>query len=57
MSIPFIIIFITLAIYIPLSGALLYVWWKYGRHEIGVSLARVVFLVGSLILFTFMLIV
>lgn len=57
MSIPFIIIFVTLLIYLPLAGALIYVWWKYGSHEIGVSIARVIFILGSLVLFTLMLIV
>lgn len=42
-----IIFLITLAAYIPLSGVLLYVWWKYGKTEPGVSIARAVFLAGS----------
>jgi hypothetical protein len=44
------IFILTLVTYIPLSGALLYVWWKYGKGERGVSIARVVFLAGSFIL-------
>ena len=32
-----IILFTTLVIYIPLAGILLYVWWKFGKNEKGVS--------------------
>lgn len=43
-----IIMFIlALVAYIPLATVLLYVWWKYGKGEIGVSIARSVFLIGS----------
>ena len=38
---------LTLVTYVPLAGVLLYVWWKYGKGEVGVSLARTVFLAGS----------
>jgi heme/copper-type cytochrome/quinol oxidase subunit 2 len=50
-----IILFTTLVIYIPLAGILLYVWWKFGKNEKGVSIARLVFLFGSAILFIYML--
>ena len=50
-----IIIFLTLVIYIPLAGILLYVWWKYGKGEMGVRIARVVFLLGSFGLFAYMI--
>jgi hypothetical protein len=46
MSLPLIIFLLTLLISIPLSGMLLYVWWKYGNNEKGVKIARIVFLVG-----------
>lgn len=55
---PGLAIFIfTLIIYVPLSVMLLYVWWKYGKHEPVVSLARTVFLLGSLALFLYMIII
>lgn len=41
------IFILTLVVYIPLTIVLLYVWWKYGKGEIGVSIARTVFLLGS----------
>ena len=50
-----IIIFLTLVIYIPLAGILLYVWWKYGKGEMGVRIAIVVFLLGSFGLFAYMI--
>ncbi len=51
----FIIFILTLTTYIPLSIVLLYVWWKYGRNELGVSVARTVFLVGSAALILYMM--
>lgn len=45
-----IIFLITLIAYIPLASVLLYVWWKYGKDEPGVAIARKVFLFGSLAL-------
>jgi hypothetical protein len=42
------IFFLTLLTYIPLASVLLFIWWKYGRGELGVSIARTVFLAGSL---------
>lgn len=44
------IFLLTLVTFLPLAGVLLYVWWKYGKGEIGVSIARTVFLAGSLLL-------
>ena len=41
------IFILTLVAYVPLAIVLLYVWWKYGKGEIGVSIARTVFLLGS----------
>lgn len=52
---PVMVLFFTIAVYIPLSGVLLYVWWKHGKGEAGVTIARSVFLVGSLLLFMYML--
>jgi hypothetical protein len=46
---------LTLIAYIPLASVLLYIWWKYGKGETGVSIARTVFLAGSAVLI-FMLI-
>lgn len=50
-----IIFFLTLITYIPLSTVLLYVWWKYGGNEIGVSIARGIFLAGSVALIFYMI--
>lgn len=46
---------LTLITYLPLAGILLYVWWKYGKGDLGVSLARTVFLAGSLLLLFFLI--
>ena len=46
----FLIFILTLVVYIPLASILLYVWWKYGKGEVGVSIARTIFLAGSLVL-------
>lgn len=50
MSGALLIFMLSLVAYIPLACVLLYVWWKYGKGEFGVSLARAVFLAGSLFL-------
>ena len=50
-----IIFLLTLVTYIPLAIVLLYVWWKYGKGEIGVSIARAVFLAGSFALIFYMI--
>ncbi len=50
-----IILLTTLVIYIPLAGILLYVWWKFGKNEKGVTIVRLVFLLGSALLFIYML--
>lgn len=50
-----IILFITVALYIPLAGTLLYIWWKHGKEESGVAVARIIFLLGSLFLFLYMM--
>lgn len=52
-----IIFILTLVTYIPLAIVLLYVWWKYGRNEIGVSIARTVYLVGSAAIIFYMMLV
>ena len=57
MDIPLIIFVLTLVIYLPLAGVLLYVWWKYGKGEVWVSIARVTFLVGSFLLIGYILII
>lgn len=44
------IFILTLLVYVPLAVVLLYVWWKYGKGEVGVSVARALFLSGSLLL-------
>lgn len=55
---PGLIIFIlTLIVYLPLAGVLLYVWWKYGKGEIGVTIARSIFLFGSLALVFMMMVI
>jgi len=55
--IPTIIFAIALIVYLPLAGSLLYVWWKYSKGEIKVSIARIVFLLGSFFLFWLMIII
>jgi hypothetical protein len=45
----------SLAIYIPLAGILLYVWWKHGKDDSAVMLARIIFLFGSFGLFIYMM--
>lgn len=50
MNATLIIFILTLVTYLPLAGVLLYVWWKYGKGEVGVSIARTVFLAGSLVI-------
>jgi len=55
--IPTIIFSIAMVIYLPLAGSLLYVWWKYSKGEIKVSIARIIFLFGSLFLFWLMIII
>jgi heme/copper-type cytochrome/quinol oxidase subunit 2 len=57
MSVDSIIFLTTLVITLVLAGALLYVWWKYGKEEKGVALARVVYLTGLLLLFGYMLLI
>lgn len=46
---------LTILTYIPLAAALLFVWWKYGKEEPVVSVARVTFLCGSFVLIGYML--
>jgi hypothetical protein len=57
MQLGLVIFILTLIVYIPLAAMLLYVWWKYGKHEPVVSLARTVFLLGSFALFLYMIII
>ena len=49
------IFILALVAYIPLAIVLLYVWWKYGKGEHGVSVARSVFLAGSFFLIAYMI--
>lgn len=51
------IFLLSLLVYVPLACVLLYVWWKYGKNEIGVSIARAVFIGGSVALIACMIIV
>lgn len=51
------IFMLTLIVYIPLAAVLLFIWWKYGKDEQGVKLARIVFLSGSALLIFFMMII
>lgn len=46
----FLIFILTLVVYVPLAIVLLYIWWKYGKGETGVTIARSIFLGGSLVL-------
>lgn len=41
--------------YLPLAGVLFYIWWKYGKGEVGVSIARTIFIVGSCVIIFSML--
>jgi hypothetical protein len=52
MNAALLIAVVSLVVYIPLASALLYTWWKYGKGEKGVSLARAIFLTGSFLLLT-----
>ncbi len=55
---PGLFIFIlALVAYTPLAVLLLYVWWKYGKGEPGVSIARSIFLTGSALLIAYMMII
>ncbi len=47
MHISVILFLTTLVIYIPMAGILLYVWYKFGKGDRGVGVARSVYLVGS----------
>ena len=51
----FLIFILTLVTYVPLAALLLYVWWKYGKGEIGVAVARAIFLAGSGALIAYMM--
>ncbi|MCX6757050.1 MAG: hypothetical protein NTW35_02795 [Candidatus Nomurabacteria bacterium] len=55
--IPIIILVITLIVYLPLAISLLYVWWRFGKGEIKVAIARAIFLLGSISLFCLMIII
>lgn len=44
-----------LIVYVPLAGLLLYVWYKYGKHENAIKKAAAIFLAGSLFLFGYMI--
>lgn len=51
MHISVILFLITLLIYIPMAGILLYVWYKFGKEDGGVRVSRMVYLTGSLFVF------
>ncbi len=51
----FLIFILTLVTYIPLAVALLYVWWKYGKGETGVPIARTIFVSGSALLLFYLI--
>ncbi|MBP6888446.1 MAG: hypothetical protein KBC21_01965 [Candidatus Pacebacteria bacterium] len=43
----------TVVVSLPMSGVLLYVWYKFGKGDKGVQIARVVYVLGLFtILFT-----
>jgi hypothetical protein len=52
-----IIFVLTLAVYLPMAVALLYVWWKYGKGEKWVALAQGAYLLGSAALLGFMIVI
>jgi hypothetical protein len=50
------VIFIVITlIYLPLAGVQLYVWWKHGKDEPGVAIARAAYLFGSFLLFVLLI--
>jgi hypothetical protein len=55
MQLSLIIFLFTLLMCLPLSGMLLYVWWKFGKDEKGVMYARVIFLLGLFVLLGYMI--
>lgn len=55
MSGALIIFGLTMLMYIPLAGLLLFVWWKHGKGEKGVVFACSIFLLGSIALLLYML--
>lgn len=57
MIIDLIIVALTVLIYIPLAGILLYVWWKHGKGERAVVIARRVYLTVSALLFILLFII
>jgi predicted membrane protein len=54
MNISLAIVIVTVLVYIPLAAILLYVWTKHGRGEPKVILARTIFLIGSFMVFAYM---
>lgn len=57
MIIDLIIVALTVLIYIPLAGILLYVWWKNGKGELAVVIARRIYLTVSAFLFILLFII
>lgn len=57
MIIDLIIVALTVLIYIPLAGILLYVWWKNGKGERAVVIARRIYLTVSAFLFILLFII
>lgn len=57
MHLSVIIFILTLVIYIPLAGVLLYVWHKFGRGDKGVRLAQTIYLLGSFMILGYMIFV
>ncbi len=39
-----------LIVFIPLIGSLLYVWWKYGKNEEWIKVARGIYMAGVTLL-------
>ncbi len=57
MNIGVIIFIVTIVLYLPMAGVLLYVWWKHGKDEPAVAQARIMFLLGSVGLFVYMVVI
>lgn len=48
-------VIVALVVYVPLAAALLYTWWRYGKGDRAVSVARAIFLIGSVLLIAYMI--
>lgn len=55
---PHVLIFIlTIVVFVPCAGVLLYVWHKYGSDEHAVTVARTTFILGVIAIFGLLVIV